>query len=1046
MRYLIVISFVVFLLPVKLYAQTLNVKGQVSDSEGKGLQGVSIQVKGTSIKIATDFLGSYELQNVPVESTLIFSHLGYETQEVNVAEEILNVTLKDEASAIEDVVVIGYGAVDKKDLTGSVSQVNMEDLSKAPVASFDQALAGRVAGVDVSSQEDGQPGSGMNIVIRGVGSLTQSTSPLYVIDGMPIEDPSNSALNPDDIESINVLKDASATAIYGARGANGVIVIETKKGKLGKPRMSFRSSMGFDQVAKTMEMMSPFEFVTYELERDPLLDTVYLADDRTMDFYRDAAPIDWQDRVFKTGQTNIHSLSIRGGNGGTRYSVSGSFFDNKAVVINTGYQRYQGRLNLDQDLGKKVKSGININYTHQKTWGQTVGRTAATSSTSISGYLLYSVWGYRPIVGNNTENYDLDLEDEIVDPDVEGDFRINPVVNAENTLREVNIDILSANTYLTYDIRDDLQLKITGAANGRIGRNDQFYNKRTIRGTPLRSNNVNGVTGSVNYTQRLDWVNENTLTWKKQLNGVHRLNIVGGFSVSGRNTSGYGFSAVEIPNEELGINGLEHGTPLETNSAAGYHTMASFMSRINYNYRSKYYFTGTMRADGSSKFPTTNKWGYFPSGAVSWRMEREDFMKDLSFISEAKIRLSYGITGNNRVGDFAYLPGIDFPDLASYSFGNERILGMVIPSLGNDQLRWESSKQWDVGYDLGLFNDKISLTIDAYRKTTDDLLLRANLPYTTGFPSEFMNIGRLQNQGLEITLNTVNVKKENFAWETNFNISFNRNKVLALTEGESTLFSRISSYATRMAEEPMYVAEVGKPASMFYGLIWDGVYQYEDFNEIADGQYKLKDHIPTNGDVRETIQPGDIKYKDINEDGVVDANDRTIIGNPMPKHTGGFSNRFSYKGVGLNILLQWSYGGQLLNANRIIFEGNATNVLRFNQFASYNDRWTPENPSNTLFRAGGQGPQVVSSRTIEDGSYLRLKTLSLDYMIPTELTQRIGVSSLNLSVQVQNLLTWTKYSGMDPEVSVHRSVLTPGFDFSAYPHARRVTFGLRMML
>src|SRR5690606_19706533 len=348
-----------------------------------------------------------------------------------------------------------------------------------------------------------------------------------------------------------------------------------------------------------------------------------------------------------------------------------------------------------------------------------------------------------------------------------------------------------------------------------------------------------------------------------------------------------------------------------------------------------------------------------------------------------------------------------------------------------------------VGYDLNLFKDRISFVFDWYRKTTYDLLLNAELPYSTGFSNSYKNIGKVRNEGLEFTLNTVNIQTKDFTWQSNFNVSFNKNKIMALSDNQENLTSRITSFVSRIAQEPIYIAEVGKPAAMFYGLIWDGVYQYSDFNEVAPGVYVLKPEVPTNGDTRESIKPGDIKYKDLNGDGVVDANDKTIIGRGLPIHIGGFSNNFSYKGFDLNVFFQWSYGNHLMNANRLIFEGNITNIHHVNQFASWADRWTPDNPSNTIHRAGGGGPQVISSRTIEDGSYLRLKTVSLSYTRPTSLLRRMKIKGLSLSVAAQNLYTWTKYSGLDPEVSVHNSVLTPGFDFSAYPHPRTLVFGLK---
>lgn len=1022
------------------------VKGRVTDQRGEPLPGVSIKIKGSNNGVTTNTNGAYQIEVPGDQTVLVFSFVGYLTEEVVVGtRQTIDLHLKEATTDLNSVVVIGYGAVLKKDLTGAVGEVNISQLSKAPVASFDQALAGRIAGVQVSSIEDGQPGSGMNIVIRGSNSLTQSNAPLYVVDGFPIENFQSAGINPDDIQSINILKDASATAIYGARAANGVIVIETKKGKTGKPIITVNASVGTETTPKMMDMLSPQEFVQYEYERygtgpDQL---GYFLNGKTVDSYKDVAGIDWQDQLFRTGVTHIHNLALRGGTEQTKYSVSASAYNSTGVMVNSGFERYQGRISLDQTVGKRLKTGINVNYSNQLTYGQLVGRTSATSSTTISGYLLYSVWGYRPVTGSEADN--LSLEDQLLDSGVDpaSDFRINPILSAENTLRQRKVNSLTANAYAEYEISKTLTLKITGGLNSYSSRNEEFYNSQTVRGTPLRVNNINGINGALSNGQHTDWLNENTLTWSKKLGGGHRIEALGGFTMQGIRNTGNGFSAILVPNESLGIAGLGQGTPLETTSNASENKLASFVSRVNYNYKSRYLFTATMRADGSSKFAPGRRWGFFPSAAFAWRMSQEPFLKSIKAIHDAKLRISYGVTGNNRVSDFAYLPAIDLDDLASYSFNNQRLYGLNISSLGNPKLKWESTRQIDAGYDLSLFKDRVNLVVDWYQKTTYDLLLNAQLPFTTGFSNSFKNIGKIRNQGWEFTLNTVNIHTPKFTWESNFNISFNNNKIMALAESQPNLLSNIRSFVSRMAAEPLYIAEIGKPAAMFYGLIWDGVYQYADFDQPSPGVYVLKNSVPTNGDVRSAIRPGDIRYKDINGDGVIDAGDKTVLGNAIPAHIGGFSNSFSYKGFDLSVLMQWSYGNKIMNANRLIFEGNITEVPHFNQFASWTNRWTPENQTNELFRAGGGGPQVMSSRTLEDGSYLRLKTVSLGYTVPAKFIRSIKMRSLSINIAAQNLYTWTSYSGLDPEVSVQNSTLTPGFDFSAYPHSRTLVFGVK---
>lgn len=1018
--------------------QQLTIQGMVTDTSNTPLIGVTIKVKGTSTAVTTDINGRYSIVAPEGKPVLIFTYVGYITREVTVDGVLkINIQLKQRQSALDEVVIVGYGAVKKGDITGAVGQVNMADLNKAPVVSFEDALAGRIAGVKVSSSQ-GQPGAAVDIVIRGANSLTQDNSPLYVIDGFPIENPTNSAINPNDIASIEVLKDASATAIYGSRGANGVIIIETKKGKKGRPVVGYNASLGWQQVNNKMDLMNPYEFVKLQFELDSVTTKAQYLSNRTIDSYQSDQGYDWQDQIFRRAPMQIHNLSLTGGNDQTKYAISGSVYNQDGIIINSGYKRYQGRFALDQTINTKFKVGINTNYSNIRTYGRTASDVG--SSGSASSYLLYSVWGYRPTTSDNT-----DLTGSLLDPDINSnnDFRVNPVISTQNELLQRTTSNLLANAYANYQISKDLVLKITGGISSQTVRTDQFYNSQTAQGTPLLPTNVNGSYGSVVYSETNNWLNENTLTWNKTL-GDHKLNILGGFTAQGRNLNTYGSQSTNVPNESLGLSGLDEGTPLAVTAVKSNNTLASFLSRVNYSYKSKYLLTATIRADGSSKFAQGHKWGYFPSGAFAWRMSDEAFIKNISMISQAKFRISYGLTGNNRVSDFAYLASLGLPTLNSYSFNNAIPSKGVIPlTLPNNDLKWETTAQLDFGYDLGLFNDRLTLVVDAYQKTTSDLLLNANVPYSTGYATAYRNIGKIRNRGLEFTLNTVNIKTKNFSWNSNINISFNRDKLLALNDNQQNLQTPIS-WETAYSTNPLYMATVGGSAAKFYGYQWDGVYQYSDFN-LANGVYTLKSNITTNGATRNSIQPGDIKYKDLNGDNVVDASDKTTIGNPLPKHTGGFSNNFAYKNFDLNIFFQWSYGNDVFNANRIIFEGDALGYRNLNQYASYTARWTPTNPSTTLARIGGQGPKgVYSSNDVEDGSYLRLKTVSFGYRLPATLLKKIKVSDIYFSVSGQNLVTWTKYSGMDPEVSVQNTALTPGFDYSAYPRARTLTFDLKV--
>lgn len=1022
------------------------ITGRVTDNNGEALVGVNIRLKNGTAVTRTDTTGNFKISVPDPQGSLVFTYLGFNTIEVPIrGRASVPVTLEPNVTGLNEVVILGYGSTTKKDLTGSVSQVRVEDLQKAPVLSFDQALAGRVAGVRVSSN-DGQPGAeGISIVIRGANSLSQSNSPLYVIDGFPMEDPENMSLNPEDIKTINILKDASATAIYGARGANGVVVIETKRGQVGAPSITATTSLGFQEVTKRMEMMNPYDFVRYQYERDDQTTTdTYLTNGLTLEDYKQTPGINWQDRLLRNAPMQVYNIAIRGGSEQTKYSVSGSVSDQEGVLINSGQSRYQGRFVLDQSVGKKVKMGLNANYSRFGNNGQIASN--ANSGTGASSYLLYSVWGSRPVSGNSLNPATDDLGDELIDEDIDQtmDYRVNPIISAQNELRKSISNNLIANAFIAIDVIPNLKLRISGGVESLIRRNTSFYNSMTSRGTPKFPNNTRGQFGSVNYAERSTWLNENTLTWTKKIDRNNRLEILGGFTLQGTKSSGYGFLSQNVPNESLGVAGLEQGIPGSTSSSASENKLSSFLSRVNYSYRSRYLFTASFRADGSSKFAPENRWAYFPSAAFAWRLKEERFMKALKFISEAKLRTSYGVTGNNRVSDFATLPALTSPIGASYSFNNgSPSTGVIQSSLGNSKLKWESTTQIDMGLDLGFLDNRIQFNVDVYRKTTSDLLLNASLPTTTGFTNVFKNIGEVRNEGLELTLTTVNVKSGAFSWNSDINISFNRNKVMGLAENQDNLLSTIG-WESSFNTVPLYIASLNGPAAMFFGYLSDGLYQVDDFDQSASGAYTLKLSEPTNGMARYRVQPGDIRYKDVNLDGVVDEKDRVVIGRVLPKHAGGFNNNFSYKGFDLNIFFQWSYGNQIYNANRMMFEGNVNNKANLNQYASYNDRWTPDNQDSKMFRTGGAGPAgYYTDYYLEDGSFLRLKTVALAYSIPAKLLRSAFVRSLSASVSAQNLYTWTKYSGMDPEVSVRNSALTPGFDYSAYPRARTLVFGIR---
>ncbi len=1042
----IVIASLLSLFTIKANAQSIKISGTVTETNGSPLPGATVRVKNSNTVVLTDANGKYTITLPNGNQVLVFSYTGFKAVERNVGIlRTINVTLTEDSNTLSEMVVVGYGVQKRSDLTGSVGSVTMADFEKAPVKSFDQALAGRVAGVQVS-MSDGQPGSVADIVIRGAGSISQDNSPLFVIDGFPSESSEANSISPNDIESIDILKDASATAIYGARGSNGVVLITTKRGKVGAPKVTYNSFFGATQTPKTMELMGAYDYVALTLERNQVrAEEVYLIDGVTLEDYINSPSVDWQDYIYQTGINQNHDLAVRGGANNTTYAISLNYNNQEGVIRHSGFNRYQGRLVLDQIISKKFKVGINTNYSYTETKGLPVNATQYYASAGF----LYSVWGYRPVVPIGSDETFDDLFNDVFDSENENngqDYRINPVLNLNNQ-KTLNKTITSvANAYAEYSVTPKLKLRISGGYNKGNTETNIFNNAFTQSGNP-RSPSGNGVNGTFATSDRFSLVNDNILTYKNTFNKKHNLTLQGGYSTQSYKTGYRSITARQITDESLELDALDMVPAINTTvvSRSSIWKLQSFLGRANYDYKGRYLFTASFRADGSSKFSPENRWGYFPSASGAWRFSQESFLKGLRWLSDGKLRVGYGESGNNRVSDFAYASQANLTNLDYwYAYNGQTVApGLVITAADNADLEWETNKQTNIGLDLSFFKKRLDLTVDIYKRVTDNLLLNALLPYANGIPSAtgFKNIGSLENRGLEITVGSTNIQSKNFRWTSSFNISFNKNTILELTEGTNSITSGSGSFFdTNFASLSPYISIKGRPVGEMYGLIFDGVYQYEDFNLMPNGSYVLKSNITTNGST--TVSPGDIKYKDLNGDLQITADDYTVIGRGLPIHTGGFSNNFTYKNWDLNVFMQWSYGNNMINANRYIFEGGITNNYSLNQFATYANRWTPTNPSNEHFRVAGMGSPNYSSRVIEDGSYLRLKTVQLGYNFSSQLLKRLKISKLNVNVSAQNLLTFTNYSGLDPESSARQSNLTPGFDYGTYPQARTITLGL----
>lgn len=1035
-------------------AQVL-VKGTVKDNLGEGVPGASVQVKGTSQGTITDLDGKFAFSVPNKNAIIVISFIGYVTVEQKVdTQKPMVITLREDTKTLDEVVVVGYQEVRKRDLTGSVAKANMNDVLTAPVASFDQALGGRIAGVNVTSGE-GMPGGTMNIVIRGNNSLTQENSPLFVIDGFPVEDTSaSSTLNPSDIESIDFLKDASATAIYGARGANGVVIVTTKKGKVGRAQLTYDGSFGVQHITRTIPMMDAYEFVKLQNEMYPtVVDGSYLMNYEgkqwTLEDYRNIDQYNWQDEIFQTAWQQSHTLRLTGGTEGVRYNASLSYYDQDGTLLETGYKRMQGRMNTVVRRGK-LNMSLTTNYSRSIQTGST------PSATSYSGMnnLFYSVWGYRPVTSPDTPlSFLMDsATDNAVDSS--NDYRFNPILSLKNEYRKNYINNLQMNGFAEYEVINGLKVKVSAGYTYDARKNDQFNNSKTRYGGPTSTDKVNA---QVTRSERLTWLNENTVTYQTNIKKKHFINALAGITFQNSDYEAYAFRTTHIPNESLGMAGMSEGQASTSSSVKSSWSMLSYLGRINYNYKSKYYATASFRVDGSSKFNKNNRFGYFPSASLAWTFTEEEFMKPIkSILSNGKLRFSWGLTGNNRIGEYDYyqLLSVLKSRIGSYTatnsipsgvypFENDATNAGTVPiSLQNKNLKWETTEQWNLGVDLSFFDERIGLTMDIYRKNTRDLLLAAQLPYSSGFYNATKNIGKVRNDGLEISLNTLNIKTRDFQWSSNFNISFNKNKVLALSENQTALMTAVQ-FDQNYNGQSSYIAKIGLPMGLMYGYVYEGTYKYDDFNKSGNS-YSLKSSVP-HFSTENNTQPGMPKYADLNGDGVVDSNDRTIIGRGLPVHTGGLTNDFTYKGIDLSIFFQWSYGNDIMNANRLFFESSNNRSRELNQYASYTNRWTADNPTSDIPAAtNSSSNRVISSRIIEDGSFLRLKNVTIGYTFPSQMTKKWKIDKARIYVAAQNLWTWTGYSGYDPEVSVRNSALTPGLDYSSYPRAYSVSFGVSL--
>lgn len=1035
------ITLLALLVSIITFAQGVTVKGTVLDENQEPLIGATVQVKGESTGAAADLDGNFTLK-AKKNATLVVSYIGYLTQEVRLQGKTqVTIQLTPDSKTLDEVVVVGYGTMKKSDLTGSVASVASKDIEGFQASSVAGALGGQIAGVQITST-DGTPGAGFNISIRGVGTLTGDASPLYIVDGFEVS--SIDHLSNSDIESIEVLKDASSSAIYGARAANGVVLVTTKSAKVGKTTVTYNGSATYRKISKTLDVLSPYEFVRLQGDVDAkFTDTYYKTGDETegvpykyqsLDDYIGVTGVDWQGETFNPTWSQDHNITIMGGTDNTKYNGSLSRYVENGIFKNSGFDRTTAKFRLDQKINKKLSFNLTVNY------AMTNRKGVGTSGDSGRFNMLAQILSARPTGGLKMTNEELLAS--AIDPEMlasgESLAQVNPVKQAESVTNEKRAEMWSANASINWQIIKGLTFKTSGSYNTTNNRTDIFYRD----GSKEAYRNGQKPYGRTQMGRDVRWTNTNTLTWKDKVK-KHNYDVMLAHEVSFRSSEYLLGEAMDFPFDNLGNDNLGLGaTPSKVNTDYYDKTLLSFFARANYNYDNRYLLTATVRTDGSTVFSNKNKWGFFPSFSAAWRVSEEDFMKDLKWLSNFKVRFGWGIVGNDRISNYLSL---DMYSNVKYGLGNNTVTVLTPKQLKNSNLKWEGSSSVNLGLDLGFLDNRLNVTADFFIKNTKDLLLAQSLAQATGFTSQWQNIGKIQNRGIELSISSTNIQTKDFTWSTNFNISFIRNELKALADGASHMYAR-SGFDSNFTGYD-YIAKVGESLGLIYGYEFDGIYQYDDFYTDTDGKLTLKPGITQNSRYNTGIKgdangarPGAVKYKDQDGDGDITTNDRTVIGNAMPKWFGGITNTFEYKGFDLSFMFQFNYGNDVYNATRLYATQSRSG--RRNMLAEVADRWSETNASNLVPSTRGYITNDVYSRFVEDGSFLRLKNLTLGYTLPKKWTNKFHASRLRVYVTGQNLFCLNNYSGYDPEVNSLNNPMMPGLDWGAYPKSRVFTVGL----
>ncbi|WBL24724.1 SusC/RagA family TonB-linked outer membrane protein [Zunongwangia sp. HGR-M22] len=1050
--------------------QQRTISGKITDTDGVPLAGVNIFEKGTSNGTASDFDGNYEIVVGKASGTLVFSYIGFQTisKEFN-DQATIDVVMNEEANQLEELVIVGYSKVSREDLTSSVATVKSEQIKDIPLNTAAQAIQGRLAGVRVT-QSQGAPGAEVSIRVRGGTSITQDNSPLYIVDGIQVDD-ALSILSPQEIASVDVLKDAASTAIYGARGANGVILITTKSGFNAPTKVTYSGFAGVREITNKLDVMNPYQFVKHQYE----VYNIYGGEEAARNFerrygtyadlenYRNIDAIDWQDEIFgRSAFSYNNNLSVTGGDKRTDFSIDLNAMEEDGIMINSGYKRKLANFKMNHKISDAVKVGANVRFSKRLITGIGTSSTQSNSANRLRNAVRFQP--FESATGSSFDNqFDADYASQT--------NLVSPLVLVNNEIKEDQRDDLYLNGYFQWEIIDNLTFK---SVFGYV-QNDRQQNIFNGRGSYRSRINADLPVVQMSDQQSRKLTNSNTLQYDFRLGEKNKFNVLLGQEIVKTDGESQSLEVKWLPEDitpSQAFANIQSAVPPEggiqdaPSTSVNIDRLASFFGRVGYTFDQKYVANFTIRTDGSTVFSPNNRYAVFPAASFAWNIGKENFLQESRWVDDLKLRLSYGTSGNNRIRPFLYSTFFTSSSDYGYSYTSSIIPGLAAGSiLANPNTKWETTKTKNIGLDYTLFNNRVYGSIDAYITDTDDLLLLANIPQTSGYSYQYQNTGSTRNTGVELNLGADIISNDNFKWSANLNISHNNNEIRSLGtdvtgEGLQYYYER-SGWVNNLND---FKVEVGKPVGQFYGFVTDGWYTLDDFNyNETDQSYTLKEGVPNGSQAAlgaKEVKPGDLKLKDLSGDGIIGEEDKTVLGNAQPDFYGGFNQQLQWKNFDMSVFFTFSVGNDVYNANKIEFTTDY-NYTDNNSLAIVSDSWRNfddsgqrvTNPDelaslnqNAQLWTPSRGNYILHSWAIEDGSYLRLSNLTLGYSINEDWLKKSNVvSNIRIYGTVNNLFTLTGYSGYDPEANTRNSnPLTPGVDYAAYPQSRFILGGINI--